>query len=320
MSTIILSGATGSIGGEIAAQIAATASVSRLVLLVRDLERGAALASKIQRGPGQIELEKVDLADAADVAACGARLARKYPQVDALVNNAAVVPDKRIITRDGHELQWQVNVLSYFMLMQSLLPSLAASKGVGRVVNVASDYAGDLDLADVDWSRRRRYNSNSAYRSTKEANRRLSWEARSRGFGVAGVAVVALMPGVVTSTLLQGLGMRRGFDSAAKAGAGPAWLATEARLEPVGSSSSSSSSSSSFSSSFYYHGQQASKCQWDNAQESKSNARLWEMLDAAAAPYLAAEAAKAGEVEGATGAVAGAIAGNTGATDAGELR
>eukprot|EP00747_Dinoflagellata_sp_TGD_P058492 gnl/TRDRNA2_/TRDRNA2_151142_c0_seq2.p1 gnl/TRDRNA2_/TRDRNA2_151142_c0~~gnl/TRDRNA2_/TRDRNA2_151142_c0_seq2.p1 ORF type:complete len:161 (+),score=20.81 gnl/TRDRNA2_/TRDRNA2_151142_c0_seq2:456-938(+) len=143
--------------------------------------------------------------------------------------------------------------------MVGLLPKLRGSGG--RVINVASDLAGGLDLDDLQ-CKRCRYDSQTVYKMTKQANRMQSWEAARRGFAEARVAVVALMPGVVTSNLLRNLGFGRGFDSAASAAAGPVWLATEAALNPTRP--------------LYYHGRQGTECQWSSRGHAAAAARLWD--------------------------------------------
>eukprot|EP01048_Picozoa_sp_COSAG05_P028720 COSAG05_NODE_9072_length_649_cov_1.505455_1_plen_153_part_10 len=92
MSIILLSGATGEIGGQIAAQLAASATVGRFILLGRNEIRMGALAASL---PGdKAEFEKVDLWKTCveDVEACSTRLLQKLPRVDALIDNAATVP------------------------------------------------------------------------------------------------------------------------------------------------------------------------------------------------------------------------------------
>ena len=84
---------------------------------------------------------------------------------------------------------------------------------------------------------------------------------------------VALMPGVVTSNLLRGLGLSRGFDSAETAATGPAWLATEATLDPSAEER-------------YYHGKAAQKCKWAADRWKAVGEALWDECARVAAPYV----------------------------------
>ena len=63
----------------------------------------------------------------------------------------------------------------------------------------------------------------------------------------------------VTSNLLKGLGMDRGWDDASTAATGPVWLATEATLSPDATVS-------------YYHGRKGEQCKWFSYSD---NAALW---------------------------------------------
>ena len=57
-------------------------------------------------------------------------------------------PSAGKVSPDGIELVWATNVLGYFLVTELLLPLLQAA-GKARVVNVASQLAGGLDLDDV---------------------------------------------------------------------------------------------------------------------------------------------------------------------------
>jgi NAD(P)-dependent dehydrogenase (short-subunit alcohol dehydrogenase family) len=117
-----------------------------------------------------------DLSSYADVKRfCAEYLASGRP-LHALVNNAASSPGTRTETIDGLEMQWQVNIYDYWLLAELLWPVLAASGKKGdpsRVVNVASYYAGGLDVTDVEW-KTRKYENNAGYTQSKQANRMLS--------------------------------------------------------------------------------------------------------------------------------------------------
>ena len=69
-------------------------------------------------------------------------------------------------------MQFATNVLGCLWMTQAFEPILQAS-GPARVVNVASYWAGDLDLDDLEF-RRRPYDNNNAYRQSKQADRMLT--------------------------------------------------------------------------------------------------------------------------------------------------
>ena len=138
------------------------------------------------------------------------------------------------LTVDGHEVQFQVNILSYYAMMEGFAQVLKTNAPNSRIVNVASNYAGDLDLSDLFFTRRR-YDSNQAYRQAKQANRMLSWAAadQTAGFKDSGVTVNACHPGVVTSKLLASLGMQKGYDQPSKGAETPLYLALSPAVQGV---------------------------------------------------------------------------------------
>ena len=122
-------------------------------------------------------------------------------------------------------MQFQVNVLSYYALMIGFAEVLKANSPGSRIINVASNYAGDYNFDDLQFSRRN-YDSNSAYRQSKQADRMLTWAAvEDELFRNSGVTINACHPGVVTSHLLASLGMQTGFDKPSRGAETPLYLA-----------------------------------------------------------------------------------------------
>ena len=92
-----------------------------------------------------------------------------------------------------------------------------------RIINVASYWAGGLDLLDLEF-KQRRYSNGAAYRQSKQANRMLTvaFATRLKSYGIT---VNACHPGDVNSQLSNDLGF--GGQSSPAAGARtPVWLAT----------------------------------------------------------------------------------------------
>lgn len=217
---VLVTGATGAIGKAIAQQIAATADYA-MVLLCRDEAKGIKAVEEIKRATGNdhVWYEMADVSRKSSIQA----LAARWPgRLDVLVNNAAVTPRQRLETPEGIELQWATNVLGYVWLTQAFAAILKAS-APARVVNVASYWAGGLDLADPEFQQRR-YDNHSAYRQSKQANRMLSAAFAERLVGDQ-VTVNACHPGDVNSRLSNNLGF--GGHEPPDAGAEtPVWLAT----------------------------------------------------------------------------------------------
>ena len=90
----------------------------------------------------------------------------KYDKLHVLINNAAVLPNKRILTPDGLELQFAVNLLAPFLLTNLLLDVLKAS-APARVVNVTSTMHR---VAKIDFNNlqgEKRYKTHPIYNQVK---------------------------------------------------------------------------------------------------------------------------------------------------------
>jgi len=220
----LVTGATGAIGKAIARQIAARTGYA-VILGCRNKERAKDAVEEISRATGNrsVRYELVDVSRQASVIALAARW--RGP-LHVLVNNAAVTPRRRQETPEGIELQFATNVLGYFWMIRAFNETLKRS-APSRVVNVGSYWAGDLDLADLEF-RRRPYSNHEAYRQSKQADRMLTVALAERLKPYA-VTVNACHPGDVHSTLSGNLGFG-GSQTPDEGARTPAWLA----LEPVG--------------------------------------------------------------------------------------
>ncbi|WP_296603715.1 oxidoreductase [Nocardioides sp.] len=153
----VVTGASGGLGLETARVLADRGA--EVVLAVRNLEKGRAVAAQL---PGAVEVRRLDVADLASVR----EFAADVGPVDVLVNNAGVLAVPFALTGDGFETHLATNHLGHFALANLLLPQLR-----DRVVVVTSDAhrAAELDLGDLNWERRD-YRPFAAYASSKLAN------------------------------------------------------------------------------------------------------------------------------------------------------
>lgn len=222
----LVTGATGAIGHAITRQLAVRDF--EIVLLCRERARGESAVSALKDATGNdhISCALVDLSLQSSIAGFAAQWDRP---IQVLINNAVIAPRERKESLEGVELQWATNVLSYYRLAELLLPHLAAA-APARVVNVASYWAGDLELDDLEF-RRRPYDQHRAYRQSKQANRMLSVVQAAR-FEPRGVTVNACHSGDVHSALSHALGFG-GHETPDQAAVTPVWLATEPGLAQI---------------------------------------------------------------------------------------
>ena len=188
--TVLITGATSGIGRAAATELAGAGA--RVVMAVRNTERGDQIAAELGGGA---EARKLDLTDLASVRA----FADGWDgPIDVLINNAGVmaVPEGR--TKDGFETQIGTNHLGHFALTGLLLGHVT-----DRVVQIASGAhrMGKIDLEDLNWERRS-YKRWPAYGQSKLANLLFMFELQRR-LAAAGspVRAVAAHPGYASTEL-----------------------------------------------------------------------------------------------------------------------
>ena len=196
---VIITGPTSGVGQQVALQMASQGA--ELILACRDIEKGSQLAAEIEGyawGPTPT-VKYMDASSQASIRAFAQAILTKYSHLDVLINNAAgnrgSLP--RIESEDGIELTFATNVLGYFLLTQELLDLLKQS-APARIVNVASTFASDLDLDDLQFERRP-FDSSKAYAQSKACNRLFTW-ALARRLAGSGVTANAMTPGLITET------------------------------------------------------------------------------------------------------------------------
>lgn len=136
MSTILITGASGGLGRQTAAELAATGH--RLLLVVRDEGKGQQVAADLEASSPGTSLEALtcDLADLGSVRSLATQLIDRNEPIDTVICNAGVqVVDGLERSADGYELTFAVNHLAHFLLITELLNQL---RRPARVVVVSS--------------------------------------------------------------------------------------------------------------------------------------------------------------------------------------
>jgi NAD(P)-dependent dehydrogenase (short-subunit alcohol dehydrogenase family) len=235
---ILVTGPTAGIGRQIAFDLATPGT--HLVLGCRDLTRGERVAGELRRmtRPDAVSVLRVDTSDQGSIRAFARAYRDAHPRLDVLVNNAGLAQGERTLSVDGLELTFATNVLGYFLLTCELLDVLVPSRPA-RIVNVASAFASNLELDDLQFERRP-YDGLRAYAQSKACNRLLTW-ALARRLKGSGVTANAYAPGFVAGTELSRdlppairEAYRERVGRTAVEGADTAvWLATDPALEGV---------------------------------------------------------------------------------------
>eukprot|EP01059_Diplonema_ambulator_P027369 TRINITY_DN4535_c0_g1_i2.p1 TRINITY_DN4535_c0_g1~~TRINITY_DN4535_c0_g1_i2.p1 ORF type:complete len:692 (+),score=146.90 TRINITY_DN4535_c0_g1_i2:117-2192(+) len=201
----VVTGGTGVIGREIVKGLA---------------EKGFHVVVPCRRIEAEVEggvVRVCDLADPESIRRCVENLKAEFGEIELLVNNAGVVSKQRVETKDGLELQFSVNVLSYYKFIKGLLPC-----GLKNVVNVCSNWAGGFDPADPNFASKK-YSPTAAYRASKQADRILT---RALAPLIHPCVINGCHPGVVATPLAGQLGLQHGTHTPKEAAAAPLHLAS----------------------------------------------------------------------------------------------
>ncbi len=283
---VVLTGPTSGVGKQIALELAALGA--DVILGCRDLPRGKQAAADITRRTGSAKLVvmRIDTSSQASIRAFAQDFRTRYRRLHVLINNASMnrgaLP--KVNSADGIELTFATNVLGYFLLTQELLPILKAS-APSRIINVASQYASDLDLDDLQFGRRP-FESFKAYAQSKACDRLLTWSLARRLKGT-GVTVNAMTPGLIMTGLYRdsprelverlrgysgGRTVQEGADTAV-------WLASDPKLEKV-------------TNKFFVEDRQQADCEFRNQADEE---KLWKICEQLTSPARAAKKQSLGD-------------------------
>jgi uncharacterized protein len=135
----VVTGASSGIGAEIARLLASRGDLC--VLLARRPDRLQSLAEEIGG-----EAEPCDVSDRAAVDAVAARILKRHPKVDVLVNNAGIPGRTRFLDGDPAVIERliRINYLGSIWCLRAFLPGLraAAPSDVVNIVSVSGVVAG----------------------------------------------------------------------------------------------------------------------------------------------------------------------------------
>ncbi len=196
--TALVTGSTDGLGREIAR--APAAASAHVVVHGRNAARGRAVVDEIRRqGIGSAQFFAADFASLDAVRDFADTIARRFPKLDLLVNNAGISLMRDSVRRtsvDGHELHFAVNYLPGWVLVHRLRDALAAA-APSRVINVSSRSASPIDFTDVMLERpgayRRGYGQSKLAQVTMTA-------ALAEEFLQRGITMVAVHPATMMNT------------------------------------------------------------------------------------------------------------------------
>ncbi|MEO9180448.1 MAG: oxidoreductase [Acidimicrobiales bacterium] len=189
--TVVVTGASNGLGAVDARELARVGA--RVVLAVRDLAKGRAVANTIT---GITEVRELNLADLESVREFAGSWSG---DLDILINNAGIMLAPAFRTPDDFELHIGTNHFGPFALTNLLLPHITR-----RIVTVSSvlHRQGRIRFDDIIFDHRP-YIAMQAYRDSKLANLLFTFELQCR-LAQAGsdVRAVAAHPGIARTNLV----------------------------------------------------------------------------------------------------------------------
>ena len=198
--TCIVTGASAGIGTATALGLAKQGA--DLALVGRDHPRLEAVAADCRAaGAGTVRTYVADFAVLDQVRRLADELLADLPRIDVLVNNAALVLQRREETADGYEKVFAVNHLAPYLLTRLLLDRIEQS-APSRIVNVASDAHTFGAMEPDDYMSTRAFKPMKVYGRSKLANILFTVELAKRLQGT-GVTANCLHPGFVSTSLAR---------------------------------------------------------------------------------------------------------------------
>jgi NAD(P)-dependent dehydrogenase (short-subunit alcohol dehydrogenase family) len=186
----IITGASDGIGAQAARQLSRAGWL--VVIVGRSPQKTMAVARELN-APYYL----ADFADLEQVRSLAQSLIRDFPRIDVLCNNAGGMFKRRELSRDGHEMTFQVNHLAPFLLTRWLMDTLIKNHASVIATSSVAHKAYSLYRPD-DLELRHRHAPHLSYGNSKLANILFTRELHRR-FHAQGLSSAAFHPGLVTS-------------------------------------------------------------------------------------------------------------------------
>lgn len=142
-------------------------------------------------------LIQADLSQTSEVIKAAKTIQTLHESIDFLINNAAIVPGRLVLSTEGHEMQFQVNHLAVVTMTHQLLPTL--EKANGMVITTSSDAHKPAKYHKDRLERLKKYSLMGAYSETKLYN--LLFTQAFNRFVDTKVFACAVHPGLVNTDL-----------------------------------------------------------------------------------------------------------------------
>lgn len=198
----LVTGANSGIGFHTALELARAGATT--ILGCRNIDKAEIAMKEIknQVPNAKIEIANLDIGDLSSISRYAKEFIDSKRSLDILINNAGIMtPPKRLVTKDGFEIQWGTNHLGHFALTGKLLPVITKAES-GRIVTVSSIAHRGAKINFEDLNSEKSYKPMSVYGQSKLANIVFGIELQKRLINnKSKVLSMVAHPGVVASNL-----------------------------------------------------------------------------------------------------------------------
>lgn len=201
----VVTGATGGIGRWIA--LGLMRAGYHVVMVCRDPERSSALADWIcTHEPGaRFAIKHADLRSLQATRDIALEIAREYPRIEVLVNNAGMFSARRERTIEGFDVVLALNHLAPHVLSHTLEPALRAG-APSRIVNIGSSTSDRASINAANLELNRGWGMVRSYSRSKLAMMMSTFVLAERLRGT-GVVANVVHPGTVATGLIRERGL-----------------------------------------------------------------------------------------------------------------
>lgn len=200
--TYVVTGANSGIGFEAAKDFASRGATT--VIVCRSATRGEEAKARIvqQSGNRSVHLYIADFSLMASVSTVADQIARDFPVINVLCNNAGGANGTRSVSAEGLETTLATNHLSGFLLTQKLLPAIikGGQQGLARIVFTSSYGHTHSPLNFDDLGLEKDYKSLKAYGRSKLMNLLTAREVQRR-YGDHNIVASSFHPGAVRTPI-----------------------------------------------------------------------------------------------------------------------
>lgn len=186
---VIITGASSGIGEAIALRLAREGAA--VVLGARRADRLDGLVARIEAQGGKVAAQACDVTKRADLEGLAALAIERFGRIDALINNAGVMPISRLdmYDVDGWDRTIDTNIKGVLYAIAAVLPHMKAQKS-GHIISIAS-VAGH------------KINGGSAVYAASKFSVRVISEALRQEVTADGIRVTIISPGATQSELFD---------------------------------------------------------------------------------------------------------------------